>query len=119
VLADMVSWIKRGVGPHVSLQRDPDAHWAQVHQPLLFVAGQKDFALAPPAAVRHAFYKAASADKELVILSKKNGFSADYGHGDIPVGKQAPREVFPLVERFLWKNRRPVERTAPREVRVA
>lgn len=119
VLADFVSWIRRGVGPHVSTQTDPDAHWATVEQPLLLIAGAADWALAPPAAIRHAFYKAKSENKEIIVLSKKNGFSADYGHGDLALGKRAPEEVFPLVERFLWQNRRLGEASAPREVKVA
>lgn len=119
VLQDFVRWINQGVGPHISRQSDPDAHWATVTQPLLLIAGASDHTLAPPAAVRHAFYKAASEQKELVVLSKKNGFLADYGHGDLAIGKHAPREVFPLVERFLWQNRRPLNAGATREVKVA
>ncbi|MCC6810499.1 MAG: alpha/beta fold hydrolase [Deltaproteobacteria bacterium] len=106
VIAQFVGWIKKRSAPHISAQREPDSHWAHVDQPMLFIAGQADWALAPPAAVRHAFYKSASAQKEIIVLAKKNGFSADYGHGDLVLGENAPQEVFPLIERFLWQHRR-------------
>jgi pimeloyl-ACP methyl ester carboxylesterase len=107
MLDSFVLWLKEKAGPTyrgASLSE----HWAKVDVPLLLIAGQSDWLISPPAAVRYAYYHAASAEKEFVVLSKRNGFKADYGHADLTIGRHAPEEVFPILERFLWAHRRPL-----------
>jgi pimeloyl-ACP methyl ester carboxylesterase len=118
VLTQIVQWLRSKTGPHLSAQSDPESHWQNLTHPLLLLAGAADWALAPPAAVRHAFYKAPSQDKELIVLSKASGFSADYGHGDLILGKRAREEVFPIVERFLWTHRRDDSAPARSETQI-
>ena len=65
--------------------------------PLLVIAGDDD-ELAPPASVRPAFVRSASLDKTFRSLP--------FGHVDMLVGRDAPRHMWPLVERWL------LERTA-------
>ncbi len=103
-----VSWLRSGTGPTLGHMTTAE-HWSKVRLPLLLIAGQADWCLAPPASVRHAFYHAASVKKELVILAKRSGYRADYGHGDLAIGRHTPDEVFPLIERFLWEHRRAAE----------
>lgn len=105
LLEQFALWAREGSGP-APLGVDDDSHWERIEQPMLFVAGAADWALAPPAAVKHAFYRVASARKEFVVASVATGFSADYGHGDLILGQRAPQEIFPLIERFLWAHRR-------------
>ena len=38
---------------------------------------------------------------KLMIAGKAHGFSDDYGHGDLTIGRRAPDEVFPVIESFL------------------
>ncbi len=38
---------------------------------------------------------------KLVIAGRAHGFSEDYGHADLILGRRAPDEIFPLVETFL------------------
>lgn len=77
-----------------------------VHAPLLLLAGAKDF-LAPPAAV-HAAKALVSGPVECVTVGKASGFSDDYGHGDLVLGRRAPQEVVPRLAEFLARVATPV-----------
>lgn len=79
-----------------------------IRAPLLLVAGERDL-LAPVASVRAA-QGFSGGPCELVVLSRKNGFTADYGHGDLTLGRSAPDEVFPRVVGFLEKHATPLQR---------
>ncbi len=77
---------------------------AQVTNPVRFVVGAVD-RLAPERAVRLAFDAWGSGhqtiDKELNVLGLAQGASADYGHGDLALGRDAPVEVFVPIGAFL------------------
>ena len=60
--------------------------------PLLVIAGDDD-ELAPPASVRPAFVRSASLDKTFRSLP--------FGHVDMLVGRDAPKSMWPLIERWL------------------
>lgn len=74
-----------------------------VEVPTLFVAGAGD-RLAPPESVRLA-YDAWGADagtqKDFRIIGIDQGAAADYGHGDLAVGRFADQDVFDPVQEFL------------------
>ena len=76
----------------------------EVTRPVLFFAGAMD-RLAPPDSVRHAFETwgaaCAGVDKRMIVLGRAAGASADYGHGDLACGREAPREVYEPVRAFL------------------
>lgn len=77
---------------------------AEATVPMLFVAGRADRVATTDRVF--AFYEAVgSPDKELVIASEANGFSADYGHLDLGVGDRAAEEVFPRIGDWLdrWR----------------
>lgn len=76
-------------------------HLDAVRVPVLLVAGNRDL-LAPPDAVLRAANHLGG-PVESVVLSRLNGYLADYGHGDLALGRRAPEEVFPIVERFLGR----------------
>lgn len=71
--------------------------------PALFVAGAGD-RLAPPEAVRIAFDAWGADDgvlKRLRIVGIDQGAAADYGHGDLAIGRFAEQDVFEPVAGFL------------------
>ncbi len=68
--------------------------------PLHVVGGIADN-LGTIAAITPAFDAAASTDKRLRIFARANGDSHDYGHVDLTVGDNAPREVYPELETWL------------------
>ena len=76
---------------------------AQVVVPVHFFAGVAD-RLGAPGAVRLAFDAWGSesgASKHFTLLGAQHGHGADYGHGDMAIGKRAMAEVFAPVEAFL------------------
>ena len=73
-----------------------------VRTPVLLMAGIKD-GLAPPATVTPTI-ELLGGPVEYVLLSRSQGFSADYGHGDLTLGRNAPAEVFPRVAEFLERH---------------
>jgi pimeloyl-ACP methyl ester carboxylesterase len=81
---------------------DYRAGLALVRAPLLSVAGAKNH-LAPPASA-HLVAAHAGGPVECVTIGVSQGFSADYGHGDLVLGRRAPEEVVPLVAGFLERH---------------
>ena len=75
----------------------------KIKTPYLFIAGAKDY-LASPDAMRVAYEGVSSKDKQFMLFSREQGYSFDYGHGDLLVGKEAPQEVFPAVKDWLLKH---------------
>ncbi len=85
---------------------DYRANLTAIRQPLLTVAGAVD-ALVPPADA-HAAAARVSGPSERVTVGLHQGFSADYGHGDLVLGRRAPEEVVPVVAAFLARHATPV-----------
>ena len=70
-----------------------------IRAPVLALAGVCDF-IAPPSSV-HLAGSLVSGHSELVTVGRATGFSDDYGHGDLVLGRRAPDEVFPRIAEFL------------------
>lgn len=68
---------------------------------LLCVAGKLDN-LATPGSVLSIYREAQSVDKTYRLFGVANGYSADYGHNDLLLGKKAPEEVYPYI--LAWLN---------------
>lgn len=72
----------------------------RVDIPVLLIAGAAD-KMATPKAVEHAYREISSRDKEFRVFSKANGYSADYGHCDLILGKRSEEEVYPFIYNWL------------------
>jgi len=72
--------------------------------PVLLVAGADD-RLAPPESVALAFdawgADAGDVDKQMRVVGVDQGCAADYGHGDLAIGRFVDQDVFEPVARFL------------------
>ncbi len=71
----------------------------EIPQPALFLAGGAD-KLGTPKSLRAAF-EAWGGPKKFLLLAKKEGYSADYGHMDMITGPNASAEVFAPIIVFL------------------
>ena len=78
---------------------------SRVRAPSLLIAGAKDV-IAPPSTMAPAL-KLLGGPAELVIAGREHGFSADYGHADLPIGRRSPDEIHPAVARFLAAHATP------------
>ena len=96
VLAQLDDWI---AGDHFrSLDRAIDyrARLQSLAVPVLVLGGSVD-GLAPVPATRALFDALPPGGKKLVLFGREFGSRADYGHGDLIVGRHAHEEVYPVV----------------------
>ncbi len=81
-----------------------------IRVPVLAIAGRAD-RVAPPDRVRGYYDAVGSEHKRFVVAGQENGFGADYGHLDLPIGDRAPEEIYPLIEGWLREHQpQPVSR---------
>ena len=76
-----------------------------IELPMMLVSGSAD-RIAPPDAVFRSVGRVASPDVRYREMGLRFGDSIDYGHIDLLVGRDAPREVFPLVLSFIAEKDR-------------
>lgn len=109
-------WLSTGSWRVRGRQVDVTAQLPEIDLPLLVVCG-KDDPLTPEPRIRQFFDALPGKDKQLLLLSRKNGVSADYGHADLLFGKRGPEEVYrPALE---WIQSHPVKRVRRRPARKA
>ncbi len=72
----------------------------RVTVPILFIAGSAD-GFVTPGMLRASYDAVGSSDKEIVLFSKANGASTDYGHCDLLIGVNSRRDVFPRIRDWL------------------
>jgi pimeloyl-ACP methyl ester carboxylesterase len=71
-----------------------------VQVPTLVISGRGD-QIAPVDRV-YAYYASTGAEqKRFVVAGKAQGFAADYGHLDLPLGDHAREEIYPLIRDWL------------------
>lgn len=99
VARQFAHWMASGKFASMDGTVDYLAEMKRIRIPLMLLAGSHDL-LAPPPAVAVARDHLGGPVK-LVVAGKDHGFTEDYGHGDLILGRHAPTEVFPLVEGFL------------------
>ncbi len=93
-------WILQDVFRSIDHRRDYRAELGRINVPALFLAGPRD-ALSPPDAVKETCDAVGSVEKRFILCSRAQGYEVNYGHFDLVVGKQAPREVYPAVSGWL------------------
>jgi pimeloyl-ACP methyl ester carboxylesterase len=76
-----------------------------IELPMMMISGSAD-RIAPPEAVFRSAGRVSSADLRYREMGLRFGDSIDYGHIDLLVGRDAPREVFPLVLSFIAEKDR-------------
>lgn len=81
-------------------QRDWWAGLREVRVPVMAVAAVGD-RQDPAWACRKLLEQFGSSTSEFVCLGRDEGFSSNFGHVEMLVSKEAQREVWPLVERWL------------------
>ncbi|MDP8255833.1 MAG: alpha/beta fold hydrolase [Candidatus Alcyoniella australis] len=84
---------------------DYSARLAGLTVPSLWIAGKRD-EIVQPVNVRLSYELAGGEDKSYVLAGRANGFSVDYGHGDLILGDSAPREIYPLIEGWMARRQR-------------
>lgn len=100
VILQFRDWIWNDAFRSLDGQTDYRERLARMTVPVLIAAGSQD-RLAAAGGVQKAFALAGSKDKTLLIFGRENGDAENYGHGDLLFGTGAPKEVYPMVIRWL------------------
>ncbi|HSJ14566.1 MAG TPA: alpha/beta fold hydrolase [Longimicrobiales bacterium] len=98
-------WMRWNLGGHWRGDDGTDytAALTGLELPMLFVAGTGDRLWAPPAACRELYEQVGSRDKTFLLCGTHAGFSEDFDHVSLVVGRAARREVWPLVRNWLGR----------------
>ncbi len=99
VFRQLSEWVTKDVCRSADGTRDYRAGLSACRQPALFLAAPRD-PLAPPEVVRASF-EAWGGPKTYVEFRRDAGHSADYGHTDLLLGRNAAAEVYPVVSGWL------------------
>ena len=75
----------------------------RINVPVLVMGGEVDN-FVPEKALRDSYARFSSKDKSIVVFSKADGYSTDYGHCDLVLGKNSKKEVYPVVLQWLDKR---------------
>lgn len=81
---------------------DYRANMKAIRVPILAIAGAQDF-LVPPSTA-HRVQQLVSGPVELISAGLQSGFSTDYGHGDLVLGRRAPDEISPRIADFFERH---------------
>lgn len=71
--------------------------------PAFIIAGAKDD-IAPALGCRVFFDHLSSEDKQWLECGLNNGFSKDYNHGQLVMGRAAKKEIFPKIQTWLTER---------------
>ncbi len=108
VAREVDGWLATGSWKVKGGRLDVTAKLAEIDVPLLVICG-KDDPFTPEIKIQPFFDALPGKDKQLIFLSKKNGFSANYGHADLAFGMNSTQEVYmPALE---WIQDHPVTTT--------
>ena len=108
VLGQLEDWTTHDEFRSLDGQVDYRAAVAALRVPVLVVGGSVD-RLAPLPATLALFELLPAASRQLARFGTAFGHQADYGHGDLVLGRHADQEVFPVVDAFLQAVATPVE----------
>jgi pimeloyl-ACP methyl ester carboxylesterase len=105
LLFQFAAWVEFGQwGAHGNANYEKEL--AKITAPLYGIAGTRDV-FCPLGAIEPVFDMVGSKKKRLRVFSLENGDRADYGHGDLVIGRHAPDEIFPTILQWLEENEPP------------
>jgi pimeloyl-ACP methyl ester carboxylesterase len=96
-------WLKHNYFGSKDRKVDFTGSLQELSMPILMIAGSVD-SFTPLADIRLAFRRLPSAKKTLMVFGKSRGHEHDYGHIDLVLGKNAPKEVFPHILNWLEEH---------------
>lgn len=95
-----LSWLQQGD----LTSRDGARNWTRglssIRQPAFVIAGRVDH-IVPAWTARYGYEQLGSQDKTWQVMGVGWGHRADYGHGDLLVGRNVEVELFPLIGGWL------------------
>ena len=99
-ILQLLDWMKGREFRSYDKMHSYEENLGHIRQPLFLIAGARDL-LVPLKSVAAAFDRISSKRKEFLVLGREQGQQEDYGHGDLLMGKNSNREVFPRILQWL------------------
>jgi Poly(3-hydroxyalkanoate) synthetase len=96
-------WLRHNYFASRDRKVDFQSHLYLMTAPMLMITGSVD-TFTPMADIRLAFRKFPKTKKKLMVFGKAKGHQSDYGHIDLLLGKNAPKEVFPHILSWLEEH---------------
>lgn len=100
IVLQFSDWVRSGQIRTVDKSFSYTDNLGRIKIPAFFISGVHDL-MAPSKGTARQMKKLGGSRVKHLILSRKNGFVTDYGHGDLILGKKAPEEVYPLVDDWI------------------
>jgi len=102
--AGVVSQFSDSIRAGAMLSRDGSYNYTEnldrIWVPICIMAGGKD-GFVNEQVVRDTYNAVSSQDKKMIIFSKANGYSMDYGHCDLIIGKNSEKDLYPEILKWL------------------
>lgn len=105
IIRQLHDWMRNNYFGSRDGKMDYLEHAYKIQLPTLMIAGSLD-SFTPTNQMRKVFRKLPTNKKSLIVFGKKRGHENDYGHIDLVIGKNAPKEVYPQILDWLQKNDR-------------
>lgn len=108
VMLQLEEWVRGDVFRSRDNKVDYREQTRLLQIPMLVIAGTVD-GLAPLSVSRQYFELLTTPDKQFAGFGLEFGHVADYGHGDLVIGRLAHEEVYPVIGQWLVKHGTPVK----------
>ena len=108
VLDQYYLFVKNGAFVSADSKTNYADELAGINVPVLLMAGKYDN-LVPQHCMRYVYENVASQDKTFRLFGTINGYKANYGHGDLIIGRHAQKEVYPFI--LKWLDNRPLPKS--------
>lgn len=110
VLDQIVQMVRKGEAVSADGKVSYRDALAKIRVPLLIIGGGED-PIAPPEVLKKVYREVASPDRDLMIFWSDSEEDMSYGHFDLILGRDAKKEVFPLVRDWLELHAAPTATT--------
>jgi alpha-beta hydrolase superfamily lysophospholipase len=105
ILDHLVTMIRKGEFVSLGGTHSYYKNLKAIRLPMLLVGGEAD-PIAPPEAIHDVYRALGSPNRSVKIFGPSSKHSISYGHFDLIAGKQAPKEVFPVIAAWLKQRER-------------
>ncbi len=105
ILDQLVVMIRKGEFVSSAATYNYRRNLKTIRLPMLVIGGEAD-PMAPPEAIRDVYQALGSAHRSLKVFGPGSKHSLPFGHFDLIAGKQAPKEVFPVISDWLKQRER-------------
>ena len=103
LVSQIGDWVENGFIKDRRGEKNYSEGISNIEIPVLAMTGSVDL-ICPQEAVEYLKERLPEERLKLIIAGTGSGFSTDYGHGDIIFGRNAPKEIFPIVASYIQEK---------------